>query len=248
MNGKQPQLPAQLISVLPELKSKYTSVYLLDISKFRLTPLAPGYVLIRPLTRREFNLYSSLVGIDPTLCIDRIISCSLLWPDKIVDDYLAGIDDYISRAVYNISGFTSEEQLAIGIQEGRGYAGTLEACITMFICKAFPAMRPSDVDGLSFEEIMRYASMAEQLLQMPIPYEHFLYPEKFKQKEKKKVDKQTARERLLMRQMAARQVPIPQANESYQTPEEPADRQTIVVDRSNFAESQRQLMEFMDGR
>lgn len=218
-----------------QLKEIYNSIYLVDTRQFVVDNLAFSHMVIRPLTRREFNLIGDQE--------DKVVSKCLVYPPNLEHEYLAGLDSYIFKAVLKISGFNTQEQLIIGINNGRSQAATLESCITLFICKAFPSISPIDVDNMDFEEIAKYASMAELSLGKEIPYDQFLNPEKYKKK--KKISKDDGRERLIARRQAINNLPQPKHEEVYQAPE---PTEEVIITKNNFLEEQKKLMGIINGR
>lgn len=177
--------------LIESLRDKYKYLYQLDLSSLRLKNIAPDYAVIRPMTRREFNC----ISLDPERSVQAILSKCLLYPDidKYAEAYSAGIDSVIAASVNKISGFLNETSLLEGVLAYRDYAKSLEATIIMFICKAFPSCSVEDVDNMYFEEQMRLAAMAEQVIGQPIPYDEFLNPKKEKPKQKDNLTKKQER-------------------------------------------------------
>ena len=210
------QLPETLISSLPAFRAKYGSIYLLDITSLSETSVTPSCAVIRPMTRREFYGLQNDQQFNPLTIQDKMVRACLLWPTlEDLDDCLGGISDYILRATVKITGFTEENDLIDGVNEGREYSMTLDAAITMFICKAFPKYTPDDIENMTLEKQMRNVAMAEQILGIPLDYDRFLNPEKH-EKQDKPLDQDEARERLEMRRRQAQNIPVPDGWESYQ--------------------------------
>jgi hypothetical protein len=212
-------LPPDLRAIIPAVKQDYSVLFVVDITELCINPIAPGYALIRPLTRREFNGFAPAYEDDPTTVEDDVISSCLVYPDMIAHSkhYLAGFDQFVSQAVFLCSGFAGEQTLIRGVLEGRDYAKSLEAAITTWICKAFPRYIPSDVEDMIFEDQMKLACMAENILSTPIPYEDFLDPGAKKQKEEDPVKrmKRDRIERFNDRQKAAAAPPPPAGSVSF---------------------------------
>jgi hypothetical protein len=166
-----------LSALAPELKAKYGSIFLLDISQFRSSIELGSQILLRAMTRSEFNLFSEMFLIDPVAAVNYVIKNNVYGLD-FPDLYLAGIDEYICAAISKISGFSSADSLVEGVEYGRANAKTLESAITMYICKAFPSLSPSDVDNMTLNQQMKYVSMAEIMIGQELPYEDFLNPKK----------------------------------------------------------------------
>lgn len=173
-------LPSSIRSTVPGLKAKYGSVYALDVTEFGLT-VALDVVLIRAMSRAEFNNFSYNFSLDPVHAVKDLVDSCVISPINL-DGAKAGIDEYICSAISLVSGFASEESLAQGVEDGRTHARSLEAAITIYICKAFPTFNPKDVDNMTLEEQMKYVGLAEQMLGKELPYAEYLNPTKPKKK------------------------------------------------------------------
>ena len=223
--------------LLYSLRKEHKYLYQIDISSLCIDDNAPNYAVIRPMTRREFNLISS----DPESIEDSILSSCLLYPviDKYNESYLAGIDSVIVSAVNHVSGFLKEQSLLEGVIAYREYAKSLEATIVMFICKAFPVYSVDDIDNMCFEEQMRLAALAEQIIGQPIPYEEFLNPKPKKEKDSK-TKKEQRLEEFRAKQRVADKPPAPPP---------PQQKQSFVNERlikkENFAKEMDALQEFL---
>lgn len=166
-------LKASLQELLPALKGSYGSIYFLDISAFAIEEGLNSHVLIRAMSRVEFNSFTDAFTSNPVEAVRKLIATHT-YGAELIDEFKAGIDEFICSAVSLVSGFASEEALAQGVEEGRTYAQSLEAAITMYICKAFNSYKPSDVDNMTLEEQMKLVAMAEQMTGRELPYEDYL--------------------------------------------------------------------------
>lgn len=240
--------PQELHKVIAELFTEHKTLYLLDLKDFKLNDSAPGYGIIRPLTRREFNLYSKTTMMDPEYTQTSVINDCLLYP-KDLEQYsnilLPGIDKYIVSSVNLVSGFGSESILIDGVLAGRNYAKTLEAAIIMYICKAFVQIKPNEVEEMNFEEQMNLMGMAETIIGQPLEYEKYLFPEKFNKKKKKVT---TPRER---------NIPIPSRFENSYGPMKSIEPEwkniqdhnvsESLITKDNFIAKQKELEAFLGG-
>lgn len=233
---------SQLISKIKELKAKYESIYLVDITKLKLdNKLTLDSVIVRPLTRSEFNYFNSIKDSDTDAVAEQIISLCILYPDNFITDtefsshILPGTDTALFKAIISISGFSSEKSLADAVKEYRNYATTLEAAITMTICKAFPRYIPSDIDNMTFDQQMKLVSMAEQILGTELPYENWL-----NKNSETKPKKKTKQDRIkLARERIAEQLPSPPPGWQSVT------SNTNVVTKENLLQSQKELNSFL---
>lgn len=176
-------LPYELRKIIPGLKEKYGSIYALDVSEFKVADEGLDVILIRAMSRLQFNAFTESFLLDPVEAVRiLILTNSFGYEDAALDLMKAGIDEFICSAISTVSGFASEESLAEGVEYGRKYASSLEAAITMYICKAFPKLTPEDVDAMTLETQMRYVAMAEQMLGREVPYMDYLHPKPTKKK------------------------------------------------------------------
>lgn len=179
-----------LTKTIQELKKRHKHLYLVDVSSLidEKNELTTEHMVVRPMTRSEFNFLTALENPDE-LAVEEAIKDCILYPDSITDSYSAGIIDYLYRCIDAISGFSSEASLAEGVHYGRNYATTLDSAITMCICKAFPKYTPEDVDAMTFHKMMELCGLAEIMLGIKINYDQYLHPEKYVKPVKKKKDK-----------------------------------------------------------
>lgn len=170
-------LSQKLREIIPQLRSKYGTIYLLDVSTF--SSELGATLLLRPMTRIEFNNFTNNYLIEPVTTVRDLWSrCVLHSTVTNLDKCNAGIDEFLIRTLSMISGFAEEQDIINGVNESRQYARTLEAAITIKICKAFPGITPIDVENMTFEQQMKYVSMAEIMLGQELNYMAFLHPEK----------------------------------------------------------------------
>lgn len=193
-------VPENLRGSVYNLKDKYKFIYLLDLRNLRLSEndLTPGYVVIRPMTRREFNFYSTDAYMSAEKTIEQIINRCVVWPERFnINDpdlcYAFGIDKYLSRAIIKVSAFADEHILLEGVEYSRIYARTMESIITMMICRAFPSYTPEEIDNMPFHEQIKLVGMAEQMTGYEVPYMDILHPELIPKKQDK-ADKQKIQE------------------------------------------------------
>jgi hypothetical protein len=193
-------IPESLREKIYSLKERYHYVYLLDVTSIRLSEdeLTPGYLVIRPLTRREFNFYCTESYLEPEKTTEQLVERCVVWPHNFRINnpdykYSFGIDSFLTRAIVNVSAFASENILLEGVEYSRTYARTMEAIITMMICRAFPRYTPEDVDNMPFHEQIKLVGMSEQMTGYEVPYMEILHPELIPKKQEK-ADKQKIQE------------------------------------------------------
>lgn len=155
--------------IMPEIlswKKLYGSVYYIKISD--------SEYVFRPLTKGEYVALLSIqenMGLDNS---DMIMECCLLYPIydvKFFDNKLAGEIDRLIECIVTVSGFSNSDQTLVDIESSRNSVETLDNQITMVICRAFPGITPKDINNLSYEEIIRYLSISEMLLDIKINIE-----------------------------------------------------------------------------
>lgn len=237
-------IPANVRSEIPRLRELHGSIYLLDLTEFHVNKLT-SCAVIRPLTRREFNSFTEDYLLDPIASTSLLVKkCVLALSHDLHDEnwenWLAGLDEYIVTAVSQVSGFSSEDTLAEGIEVSRDNAQSLESVITVFICKAFPKYSPSDVDNMTFEEQMRLASLAEVLIGIPIPYEEFFGGKKDKESSQPQRPHIPVPDGMMSH--GAQPPPNPRLNRPPSMP----DRE-VVVTSDNLADIMRETQEIFSG-
>jgi hypothetical protein len=239
-------LPIGLRERLFYLKDRYTNVYLIDISLINDKPITPDCVVIKPMTRREFNFFSIDFNYDPLRTEEEIFNRCVIWPENCIskiDQHSAGTYTYILNGIYMISGFSLDNVLIDNVNTYRQNAQTLESVIAMFICKAFPTYKPHDIENMCLEEQMKLAAMAEQILGKEIDYNKFLNPEKPKA-ENKKISKSDARLRLLQRQKEhIDTMQTPEGWESFSSVQQSKD----PVTKENLFKNMEKLNSFLNG-
>lgn len=230
-------IPQELLAQIAILKKSHKVLYYLDISSFCTDKLVSPGLIFRPLSRREFNFFSDEIKIDPIDTISNIIKKCVIYPEIDEYDLLAGIDEYVYNAIILYSGFQSEDVLADAVDRHRKYATSLEAAITMFICKAFPRYTPSDIDEMPLEEIIYLASLSEQILNIELKYLDYLHPELVK-----KDNHIPNKHKELLPKYKSQSYINPklrnQADEPYET----------VITRENAAKEMAKMAEFLNGR
>ena len=169
---------------IPELRRKYKEIFLIDLSgqpgESRISP----NILIRPLTRQEFLFLQSDIelGCDPT---EELLKSCMIWPevDWLNDDENPLFDlpymcvEGLAKCIIDISGFSSDEHIALNFQEARVGINSLDAVMLTVISRHFHALKPEDLDNMTLSEITKLFAIAETSLEQPIDLRLFLDPE-----------------------------------------------------------------------
>ena len=260
------ELPEDLRKDIYQLKEKYHFIYLVDVRDLRLSNIdnTPGYVVIRPLTRREFNFYSSDRFSTQEQTVEQIVERCVVWPYRFSLNnpdysYAFGIDSFVSRAITKVSAFADENILLEGVEYSRTYARTMEAIITMMICRAFPTYTPEDVDNMPFHEQIKLVGMSEQMTGYEVPYMEILHPELIKKKQEKpeKQKIQEAINRATVRKRVADgrgELPPPPkgwtsegpgAQQAPQSPPNKLEQRGKSIGKSEMSSHQKELQDFL---
>jgi hypothetical protein len=84
---------------------------------------------------------------------------------------LAGEVESVLSAINKKSGFSGTEDVIGDIETARGSLGSLENQIAILVCKAFPHLTLEDINNLTYEELIRYLSISEAILDVKIKIE-----------------------------------------------------------------------------
>jgi hypothetical protein len=144
-------------------KSKYGDIYFLEIE-------GKEYIF-RTLTRGECRDIFSIqekVGSDST---DIILEKCLLYPvyDSMrFDDMLAGSVEYLLKTIIDLSGFSKTERFLSDLEKERNKIDALDTQIVLLICKAFPHLKPEDINNFNYQQLLQYIALAESILEIKL--------------------------------------------------------------------------------
>lgn len=147
-------------------KKKYGSIYYVKIGERE-------YVF-RVLSRGE---YLSLLAIQDKFKIDIgdiILKECLIFPKfnkSSFDKRKAGEIDGLITCINDRSGFSKSDQILQDLEDSRVKIGTLDSQIMVLICKAFPHLTLQDINNLSYEDMMQYLSISEEILDVKLNIE-----------------------------------------------------------------------------
>jgi hypothetical protein len=145
-------------NVLP-WKKKYGSIYYVKIDERE-------YVF-RVLSRGE---YLSLLIIQDKFKIDigdLILKECLVYPKfnkSTFDKRKAGEIDGLIACISDKSGFSKTDQILQDLEGSRAKIGTLDSQIIVLICKAFPHLTLQEINNLTYEDMIQYVSVSEEIL------------------------------------------------------------------------------------
>lgn len=217
------------------LKETHKTLYYLDLSHLTINELAPAGLVFRPLSRREFNFYSEQLQTDTVKTVNAVLSKAVLLPNINEHDWLAGFDEYVFQAIIYYSGFQSEDVLADIVDIERKYSTTIEAAMTMFICRAFSKYVPEDIDEMNLYQIAHLTSLAEQILGKELKYLEYLHPEMVTKEAKGK-----SYDHLLPK-------PREFSYKNTNLKDLESSREEVVVTKENAAKQMAKMAEFMNG-
>ena len=177
-------LDPRLKQKIPELRRKYKEIFLIDLSgqpgESRISP----NVLIRPLTRQEFLFLQSDIelGCDPT---EELLKSCVIWPEldwsNLDNNKLFDIPcmcfDQLAKCIIDISGFSSNEDIAEAFSAARLNVNSLDAVLQAVVFRYFNGITPDDFDAMTITEIAKLFAIAETSLEQPVDLRLFLDPE-----------------------------------------------------------------------
>lgn len=133
-----------------------------------------GEYFFRALKKKEYDFLVGLSGSTDYDAEDMLLSLGLLYPiyDKgTFDQMLAGEVESVLSAINQKSGFSGTEDVVRDIETARGSLGNLENQIAILVCKAFPHLTLEDINNLTYEELIRYLSVSEAILDVKLKVE-----------------------------------------------------------------------------
>jgi len=174
-------LDPRLKQKIPELRRKYKEIYLIDLSgqpdELKISP----NVLIRPLTRQEFLFLQSDIelGCDPT---EELLRSCIIWPEidwsneekNSLFDLPCMCFDQLSKCIIDISGFSSNEDIAEAFSLARMNVNSLDSVLQAVVMGHFSGITPQEFDSMSLTEVAKLFAIAETFLQQPIDLRLFL--------------------------------------------------------------------------
>jgi hypothetical protein len=148
-------------------KKEYGNVYAIRINV--------NWYYYRSLSKGEFAALltmSEKCGIADTE--EAILSECLLYPkysEEKFKDSLAGEIDSLYQSIINTIGFSATDRFLDDVEKARASLGSLENQIILLVCKAFPHLTLSDIDNLTYEELLRYLTVSEAILDVKVNIE-----------------------------------------------------------------------------
>jgi len=154
----------------------YKSLYLIQVEGLDF--------IVRPLTFDEYNTVISLEKyLDGVTINDTLIRIATLYNDapRGLDYYLSHSKaihaDHIAEHILVLSGFQNAETFLKVLEEKRQVAQQAQTIIEIYICTAFRAYTPSDVQKMTLEEQIELFAKAEEALGKPIDFGKLINPE-----------------------------------------------------------------------
>lgn len=174
-------LDPRLKQKIPELRRKHKEIFLIDLSgqpdESRISP----NVLIRPLTRQEFLFLQSDIelGCDPT---EELLKSCIIWPEidwsdiqkNTLFDLPCMCFDHLSKCIIEISGFSSNEDIAEAFSAARINVNSLDSVLQAVVFRYFNGITPDDFDSMTLTKIAELFAIAETSLEQPVDLRLFL--------------------------------------------------------------------------
>jgi len=167
------QWSPHIIAAIIDAKEQYPTVFMVEVT----TPKTYNHngddflFIVRPLSRREFNIVGSVNAAGMFFDREVLYRRSLLWPDEdFLDDLPAGVIETVYDTVEMISGWgdvrTLQELQAIS-REQIGVdndVGSVESKLDMTLGTVFKSLSPLDIKDMDAYESMHLISMVEGIL------------------------------------------------------------------------------------
>jgi hypothetical protein len=148
-------------------KKEYGNVYSINICGIQ--------YIYRSLSKGEFAALLAVSERNVSMDLDDVIfSECLLYPDYssgMFDNDKAGGPHALYQAITNTIGFSVTDKFIDDVEKSRTSLGNLENQIVILVCKAFPHLTLSDIDNLTYDELLRYLTISEAILDVKINIE-----------------------------------------------------------------------------
>jgi len=148
-------------------KKEYGNVYAMRING--------SWYVYKSLSKNEFSSLLSFTDKNENLDTEEIIlSECLLYPkysEERFRETLAGEIDSLYQAIVKTIGFSVTDRFIDDVEKARASLGSLENQVLILVCKAFPHLTLSDVDNLTYDELLRYLTISEAILDVKINIE-----------------------------------------------------------------------------
>ena len=159
------EVPSSIRKMAHNIKKKHSNIYYISIGN--------SDYIVRPLTKGEFNVISDVQKYDINLSEDMVLETCILYPKinrRYIDNMLAGEVASLLIIIANLSGFTSSQELERIIKEERSNMDLVENQIIMIICKAFPHIKPEDIDNFDAQKLCHYLALSERILEVSLEF------------------------------------------------------------------------------
>lgn len=144
-------------------KEKYSSIYYVKIGN--------NEYVFRLLTRREYFDLLEIQEDSKRVAEEVLLTWCVLFPKMCpeqIGELLAGDVQELLNSIGSKSGFSKKDELSKDLDEYRSYLGILDSQITLLVCKAFPGLRPEEVDQFDYHKLLRYIVLAESMLDVTL--------------------------------------------------------------------------------
>lgn len=142
---------------IDQWKAEYTDVFLVESNQ-------EDYVF-RPLTLGEYTAAQNIAkesGIDAE---ESIVRSAVLHPD-LRDDVPAGVWTSLANEILEVSHFNSPKVMKQMLIDKRDEETNLVTQIKAFIIASIPTCSESELDSMTFEELIQKVILAEQIIKV----------------------------------------------------------------------------------
>ena len=120
-------------------------------------------IIFRPMTLAETKAVSLTGSAMAILDLnDLICKWCIVYANPTIDERVpAALPDIVAQRIIEASGFNDQDNFVVLLNEAREATSTVEVGIEIFICKAFPGIKPRDVQNMTIYEQMEMLARAE---------------------------------------------------------------------------------------
>lgn len=137
-------------------KERYSNIYYYRVGQH--------FFIFRLMTKGEYIALYLMQFHMKVEAEDLLLKRCVLYPESPMDECPAGMIASLIDNILKLSGFSEIENIKKDIESTRNTIALLDNQIILLICKAFPHLKPSDIDKFDYPTILRHIVLAEEVV------------------------------------------------------------------------------------